>query len=228
MWRDLRDELHPGGFELVTIALDIGGIDAAGPFIERAQPTHPSLVDDRHALDELFGVVNVPSGIWINEEGMIVRPPEPAWPGRSVVSKIITGEMPPDLDPYLIATLHESRRIRHDYEQYPRALREWVATGAFALSPADVLCRSRPRPPEHSQAAAHFEIGQHLHRAGFEADAIVHFREAHRLQPENWTYKRQAWILVHPFQGPTEHYDGDWVSDVREIGAENYYPPLEM
>ncbi|TMK53549.1 MAG: TlpA family protein disulfide reductase, partial [Actinobacteria bacterium] len=93
MWRELRDELHPGGFELVTIALDIGGIDAAGPFIERAQPTHPSLVDDRHALDELFGVVNVPSGIWIDEEGMIVRPPEPAWPGRSVVSKIITGEM---------------------------------------------------------------------------------------------------------------------------------------
>ena len=56
----------------------------------------------------------------------------------------------------------------------------------------------------------------------------MHFREAHRLQPDNWTYKRQAWILVHPFQGPTEHYDGDWVSDVREIGAENYYPPLEM
>ena len=228
MWRELRDELHPGGFELVTIALDIGGIDAAGPFIERAQPTHPSLVDDRHALDELFGVVNVPSGIWIDEEGMIVRPPEPAWPGRSVVSKIITGEMPPDLDPYLVATLQESRRIRHDYEQYPRALREWVATGAFALSRDDVLRRSRPRPPEHSQAAAHFEIGQHLHRAGFEGDAIVHFREAHRLQPDNWTYKRQAWILVHPFQGPTEHYDGDWVSDVREIGAENYYPPLEM
>ena len=54
------------------------------------------------------------------------------------------------------------------------------------------------------------------------------FREAHRLQPENWTYKRQAWSLVDPLQGPTEHYDSDWLADIRKIGAENYYPKLEL
>ena len=26
--------------------------------------------------------------------------------------------------------------------------------------------------------------------------AIAHFNECHRLQPDNWTYKRQAWSLV--------------------------------
>jgi len=48
------------------------------------------------------------------------------------------------------------------------------------------------------------------------------------LQPDNWTYKRQAWSLADPLQGPTEQYEGDWLSDVKKIGAENYYPPLQM
>ena len=55
------------------------------------------------------------------------------------------------------------------------------------------------------------------------------FREAHRLQPDNWTYKRQAWELVDPIlQGPSEQYEGDWLSDVRAIGAENYYPVPDL
>ncbi len=62
------------------MALDTGGTDAAGPWIDRAKTTHPALVDAAHVLDELLGIVNVPSGIWIDEDGVIVRPPEPAFP----------------------------------------------------------------------------------------------------------------------------------------------------
>ena len=29
-------------------------------------------------------------------------------------------------------------------------------------------------------------------------------------------------------QGPPEEYEGDWLADVKKIGAENYYPPLKM
>ena len=54
------------------------------------------------------------------------------------------------------------------------------------------------------------------------------FREAHRLAPDNWTYKRQAWTLADPLQGPTSEYDSDWLTDVRKIGAENYYPAVEL
>jgi hypothetical protein len=80
-----------------------------------------------------------------------------------------------------------------------------------------------------SQAAASFELGQALHRAGHAEDAVHWFREAHRLQPDNWTYKRQAWEFVDPIlQGPSEQYEGDWLSDVRAIGAENYYPPVDL
>jgi hypothetical protein len=77
-------------------------------------------------------------------------------------------------------------------------------------------------------AAAHFELGQHLYRSGHLAAAVPHFRAAHLLQPDNWTYRRQAWVIADPEQGPTADYDGYWLKDVREAGPENYYPPLEM
>jgi hypothetical protein len=57
--------------------------------------------------------------------------------------------------------------------------------------------------------------------------AIPHWREAHRLFPSNWTYKRQAWEFEDPMrQGHTDAYDGSWFEDVKKIGAENYYPPV--
>ena len=121
----------------------------------------------------------------------------------------------------------ETAKIRVRPKRYGAALRDWAANGAasrFALSPEEVMARSRARPPEASEAAAHFELGQHLLRAGHLDDAREHFRAAHRLDPGNWTYKRQAWSIEDPLQGPTEHYDSDWLSDVRAIGAENYYP----
>lgn len=53
------------------------------------------------------------------------------------------------------------------------------------------------------------------------------FRVSHRLAPDNWAYRRRAWTFTDPAQGPTEQYDEDWLSDVRRVGAENYYAPVE-
>src|SRR5436190_11909649 len=79
-WQALRTELHPKGLEIVTVALDVEP-EAALPFIESAAPEHPSLIDSTHVVDERFGMVNVPNGVWIDEDGMIVRPAEQAHPG---------------------------------------------------------------------------------------------------------------------------------------------------
>lgn len=227
MWQELREELHPFGLEIVTVALDFN-VEAARPWIEAANPMHPSLIDQAHVVDELFGIVNVPSGVWIDEAGMIVRPPETAYPRRPSfldrpISENLTAEQR--------IRVNAVRALRIDPETYIAALRDWAEYGAasrFALSPEDVLDRSQPRPIEEATAAAHFALGQHLHHLGRSEDAITHFRAAHRLQPANWTYKRQAWSLVDPAQGPTDVYEGDWLTDVQKIGAENYYPALRM
>ena len=226
VWQELRRELHPRGLEIVTVALDTNA-DAARPYIERAGPEHPSLIDQGHVVDERFGITNVPMGVWIDEEGTIVRPPERAFPARRQTG----GELPAGLTPRMTATLQEARKIRIEPEKYLAALRDWVAHGResrYALSADEVIERSQPRGVEEATAAAHFALGQHLYREGRVEDAVRHFREAHRLQPNNWTYKRQAWSLADPEQGPSGVYDSDWLTDVQKIGAENYYPPLRM
>jgi len=227
VWQELRTELAPLGLEIVTVALDLNA-DAARPWIEAAHPKHPSLIDQGHIVDELFGIVNVPSGVWIDEAGLIVRPPETAYPRHP---PFLDRPIPENATPEQVVRITAVKALRIDAETYIAALRDWARHGAvsrYALSPDEVLRRSQPRPIEEATAAAHFELAQHLHRLGRTEDAIEHFRAVHRLQPANWTYKRQAWSLIDPAQGPNRVYEGDWLTDVQKIGAENYYPALDM
>jgi Rieske Fe-S protein len=94
VWQELRTQLAPMGVEVVTVALDTGGVAAAGPFIAAASPDHPSLIDEAHVSAERFGFVNVPNAVWIDEGGMIVRPSHPA---HVKVSKLRQIEVTPDM-----------------------------------------------------------------------------------------------------------------------------------
>jgi tetratricopeptide repeat protein len=226
VWQELRTELRPLGLEIVTVALDARGSEAAGPWIAKAAPEHPSLIDEGHVVDALFGVINVPSGIWIDEEGTIVRPPEPAHPRRpAYLDRIV----PPNATPAEREGMELVKALHVEAERYVAALRDWVQRGKesrYALSPDEVIHRSRPRPIDEATAAAHFALGQALHARGERATAIQHFREAHRLQPTNWTYRRDAWSLAGSDREAV--YGTSWVDDVKREGVENYYPPLKL
>jgi tetratricopeptide (TPR) repeat protein len=229
VWQELRTRFHPQGLEVVTVALDVDP-DAARPFIEAAKPEHPSLIDQAHVVDELFGIVNVPNGVWIDEQGTIVRPAEPAFPGANPVidalREVDVSKLPPETAEMLV----EARKIKADPEGYLDMLVDWVEHGTasrHALTPDEVIRRSQPRSTNEALAAAQFELGQHLHRSGDHDAAIPHWREAHRLFPDNWTYKRQAWEFEDPMrQGRTDAYDSSWFDDIKRLGAENYYPPI--
>ncbi len=228
MWQALREELSPVGFEIVTVALDTD-IEAARPFIEAAAPSHPSLVDPGLTMVDMFGITNVPFGLWIDEGGMIVRPAEVAFSPRDDTGSAQMESFAATLPP-------EQRRVLRDMmanvtgtDRYTAAVRDWVAHGSassWVLTADEVVARSRPRPVEFALAAAHFDLGQHLHRAGFGRDAVAHFLEAHRLDPENWSYLRDASSIVDPAWGPV--YPRDLLSEVAVIGAETFYPPLAM
>jgi tetratricopeptide (TPR) repeat protein len=228
----LREELKPQGLEVVTIALDLA--DAAHESIEQAAPKHPALIDELHSVGGLFGIVNVPSGVWIDENGIIVRPPEPAWPGKSMWREIvkIPEKLPDDLDPFLRKALEQTAKIKTDPARYLAALRDWVANGSeskYALTPEEVIGRSEGRSTKTSEAAAHFEIGQYLQKVGHSDDAVEHYKLAHELQPDNWTYKRQAWNHISPLlQDARAVYGTGWADEVEKFGAENYYRPSDL
>jgi hypothetical protein len=235
VWQALREELSPTGTEVVTVALDTGGAAAARPFVDMADPQHPSLVDEAHLLDELLGIVNVPMAVWIDESGTLVRPAHAA---HIQVSALRDAAIPEGLPERIHDTLVEVKKMRVDPEGYRAALLDWAEHGAasrFALAPDEVVARSQPRPREHAEAAASFELGQHLWRMGERDAAVTWFRQAHRLHPDNWTYKRQAWTFATTkegepsdlLQGPTDLYDGNWLDDIKRQGAEHYYPPFE-
>lgn len=237
MWQALREELHPQGVELVTVGLDALGAEGCRPFIEAARPTHPSLIDAHHVLADRFGVINIPQSIWIDEQGIIVRPAEAA--PRPPTAPAELPPMPAELPQRMQEIMVEAAQIPNDGESYHAALRDWVAKGAdseFALSPDEVIARSRPRNAEVSLGHAHFELATELEARGDHAGAVRHFREAHRLVPDSWTFRRQAWSLEQPVEGPLARfwqgpdpddpdawpYDGDWLEDIRASGPENY------
>jgi tetratricopeptide (TPR) repeat protein len=233
------------------VSLELSGADASRPYIEAARPEHPSLLDPTHRLDSLFGVVNIPSVIWIDEKGVIVRPPEPGWPGteQALPAAMVTSmrrlgrapnapKPPEDRGRYGAALLSGQDRAT-----YADAIRDWARNGAdsrYSLDASDVVARSRPRPMAVSEAAAHFELADHLWRQGRRDLAIAHFKETHRLQPDNWTYRRQAYSLVGnervggefgrfvqgPIRGEEEAwpFDSDFRSEVSRLAEGEYYP----
>jgi len=226
VWQELREELHPRGLEIVTVALDAAGAAAAGPWIAKAAPRHPSLIDREHLTGALFGIVNVPSGLWIDEGGTIVRGPEPAHPRRPTYKD---RAVPADATAEQRERIEVVRSLHVEAERYVAALRDWVALGSrsrYALAPDEVVRRSRPRPVAEATAAAHFALARALHDAGARDAAIAHFREAHRLHPANWTYRRDAWSLSGAEYEAI--YGTSWLADVKREGVENYYPRLDM
>lgn len=231
--------------------MELSGPEASRKYIEAANPQHPSLLDPGHQLAELFGVVNIPNVIWIDEAGMIVRPAEPGWPdGESHMPRELFKAIPnmgrASTAPQRSTPAPDRMQLLasgQDRGAYSDALRDWAANGArsrHVLTPDEVVARSQPRSADESEGAAHFELANQLWRDENREAAITHFVESHRLQPDNWTYKRQAWSLVGnervggdvgrwiqgPIAGEEESWPfaSDFSSDLAMLDPGEYYP----
>ncbi len=211
---------------MVTVAFDLVA-DQARSWIEAAKPTHPSLVDSGHQLNRLLGLTNVPMAVWIDESGTLVRPAEAA---SIEVSPFRDAAIPDDVPERLGRALTEIKAMPDTADAYRGAIVDWATNGAdsrFAMTPEEVIAASQPRPAAHSEAAACFELGNHLHSQGHEADVRAWWKRAHALHRENWTYKRQAWTLTSTPEGEAsdlmqevgDEYGTSWLDDVIELGG---------
>jgi hypothetical protein len=175
--------------------------------------------------------------VWIDENGTIVRPAESASIERSPLRDM---DIPEGLPERLDTTFRVVKAIPDHSEEYRAAIVDWATKGSssqFVLAPDEVISRSLPRGDDEARATACFELGEYLRRTADSPDeghaaSVPWWREAHRLFPSNWTYKRQAWTLVTTpegaaendlLQGPNDVYEGNWLDDVVAGGGGEAY-----
>ena len=189
-------------FEIVAVAEDTGGLASADKFYARAKATFTSLIDPEHKVSSLYQMVNVPTGVWIDEEGTIVRPPEVAY---SKGYKLLGTKLGDD--------------------RYAIGLRDWITRGAkskFVMSADKLKPRLALRTKEQRMADAEFKLAVFFHGRGDRTSARKHFKRAQQLAPENWNYHRQDWAFV-----PTDAVF-KFLAKNAKLGGRPYYEPLDL
>jgi len=180
-----------------------------------ASPSYPCVIDENHRIAELYGFINVPAGVWIDEEGNLVRPPDNA--GACDAFRTMdrtTFRMPKEA----AAEARDSRR------KYIAALCDWIESGdarKYAVADDDLRLATTPIEMDGQLAAAHFRLGLELNRQGRTREAQAQFAHAQKLKPDNWSYKRQAWELEQPGKAAGPEF---WAA-VDALGDKHYYSP---
>lgn len=160
-WQQLANELAADGLDLVTVALD-DDEDAVRKWSSRVDGL-PVAIDPDHRVSDVFGVVNVPATIWLDEDGRVVKPPTIA----------------PGDDQFAEYTEVESG-THHD------ALRQWVHGGAAPVA------ESAEETEQVRLARAERRLAAWLHRAGETEAAARHFATAIELAPLDFSIRRSS------------------------------------
>lgn len=212
MWEDLQTCVFDAPFVVIAVAEEGRGAEQARPWIEKAKPSYPCLIDENHVVSALYGMVNVPQCVWIDERGVIVRPPETAGSTDHFRKMDLTTRT---LAPELLAERNAARTA------YLNAVRTWIRTGKHALPGDEARARLPVITPEMAMADALFRLALHLRRQGQESEAAQHFAEASRLHPESWCIFRDAQALEPSGLAGGQAF---W-ERVNALGDKPYYPP---
>jgi hypothetical protein len=135
--------------------------------------TFPVLIDQQHALTELYAISNVPTVIWIDEDDRIVRPNTEAY-GTDTFKKYTGIEAGPHFD----------------------LLRRWVVDGQQPMSKEAARMAVSDLDEDEVGARLHFRVAAYARRNGDTATAAKHFARAGELAPFDWTIRRAMMPLV--------------------------------
>jgi hypothetical protein len=215
VWQQMLDSLKTENFAIVAVAEESRGAEQARPWIEQASATYWCLIDVDHRVASLYGMVNVPQCVWIDESGRIVRPPETAGSTDHFRRMdLVTRTMSADDQ--------AARTAARD--AYLDAVRDWVRTGQHALDTDKAREKLPVITADMALADANFRLGVWLRRNGRADDADPFLAEATRLHPESWNMWRQAADLgeVGKASGP------EFWARVQALGDRPYYPPPDL
>lgn len=186
---------------MITVAVERDAEDVR-EYIELAAPTHPSLIDTDHVLADRYNMVNVPTVLWIDEAGRIVRPNDVAF-----------------------TTEAGGRYANVSTEDQMALLRRWVRGEIEAKSPSEVRSLQSLPGDEDQLARAHFGLGNWLWREGRTEAAARHFARGGELAPHDFMIRRGTMRMVglDPFGEPFREMVQAWAAD-----GHAYYHPLAV
>lgn len=169
-WKALNDELAEHDFGVVAVAIDEATEDVA-PFAEGID--FPVLVDTDRRFADTYGLINVPTIIWLDSDRRVVRDPSPEF-ADDTFTEVHGVESGPHLE----------------------AVRRWVTTGDAG---GDVALND-PYPGSLSEdqrrARVEFRLALELARAGHDEAAARHVQVADDLAPDDFTIWRAGMQLV--------------------------------
>ncbi|WP_205472664.1 TlpA disulfide reductase family protein [Nocardioides sp. SYSU D00038] len=182
-WERLQQELADTGLKLFSVALDADPEDSR-PWIEAGAPSYPVAVDTAHVTAERYGITNVPSVVWVDEDDRIVKPPTIA----------------PGDDQFVDFT-------KISAEQHHELLRAWARDGVL---PESADAEPPVRTDDEQRALAHRRVAAHLQRSGRTDAARRHLAAAQELAPWDWTVRRGGIAMTggDPFLG--EEFTSFW------------------
>jgi peroxiredoxin len=170
-WEERYAALAPYGLTVVSVACDRDPAQAK-PWQEGL--THPALVDADGIVAERYNVINVPTVVWIDEEGRIARPQD-------------------------TMTATDTFRSMNGLssEQATAALRRWVIDGEAGTTSREL----RASTDDERLARLHARLAAWLFRGGRVAAAERHLAEAAALAPHDLAIRRGLMPLggVDPF-----------------------------
>jgi len=201
VWQSIYDELKSDNFELISFAQDTGGEAAAGPIFDAANVTYTSVIDVNHQISSLYNLLNVPSAVWIDEDGYIVRINEGTY-----------------------AAVHANGAFGTD--DYVPIVRDWVAKGAdseYVWDRDKVKQSIFQRTPEAEQAQPAFRLGGYYFTNGNDTKAEQYWTMAQELDPDSWNYLRQD---LQYEEGGSAGPEWRARRDSIESAGGTYYAPL--
>lgn len=190
------------GFEIIAVAEDTEGEAAAGRFYDAANATFTTLIDQKHTLSSLYGMVNVPTAVWVDEQGKVVRFDEGAYSKK-----------------------YQAGSLSYGTDTYVPMLEDWVEHGAasrYVQEPDQLSSLVAQRTENQAKADAAFRLGSFFELSGDKERATRYWQQAQELHPESWNYHRQEWSYT----------PGDavrkWLEKVRAQGDKPYYEPMSL
>jgi peroxiredoxin len=185
-WQELHDELADGGFTVIAVGIDHCADDVR-PFAEGL--TMPVLYDSHHLLTELYAISNVPTVVWIDEEGRIARPNGEAFGSDTFAD--FTGA---------------------DSSPHKELVRRWVRHGDLPMERDQARNAVADLSDDEVRARLHFRIAAEAHRRGDAETTRAHVLRAGELAPDDLTVWRAGMPLIgeDPFgQAFLDRYD-EW------------------